>query len=107
MTSDERLLELWRVTGSLLRQAAADLTHTPEFAECDEFLQHNELELALDVLEEAGHHHEVPPTFWRNLKEAAEVMGLRDRSMALAEQARLVGGPVRPIDPEDQRPSAQ
>lgn len=42
-------------------------------------LDHNELELALDDLEEAAEEMMQPPEFWEHLRWAAENMGLQDR----------------------------
>ena len=86
---DERLIKQWEITETLLQAAAAELSGTAEFAECSELLDHNELELALNVLEEAGHARNVSRDYWWNLKKAAEVMGLSDRYTALREQVRL------------------
>lgn len=44
-----------------------------------EFLEHNELGLALDILEELGHLISARGGFWRDLEHAAENMGLVDR----------------------------
>lgn len=93
---DERLLKQWQVTEALLRQAASEIAGSTEFAACADFLGHNELELALDVLEDAGHHHTVTRDFWWNLKKAAEVMGLHERYAALREQVRLASSAAQP-----------
>lgn len=45
----------------------------------EEYLEHNELELALDMLEEAGEVLPLPEAFWRRMMKAAEIMGLSDR----------------------------
>ena len=47
------------------------------FEEC---LRHNEMELALDELEDIGLTNELPPEFWRHLMYAADNMGLSDRA---------------------------
>jgi phosphopantetheinyl transferase (holo-ACP synthase) len=51
---DERLAKRWAVTESLLKAAAVEIAGAPEYQESCDFLSHNELELALDVLEHAG-----------------------------------------------------
>ena len=98
---DERLLKQWQVTEALLRQAATEIPGSSEFSVCEEFLSHNELELALDVLEDAGRNHQVSREFWWNLKKAAEVMGLRERYAALREQVRLASTTAQPVAPAD------
>jgi hypothetical protein len=47
------------------------------FEEC---LAHNEMELALDELEDLGLTSAPQPEFWRHLMHAAENMGLVDRA---------------------------
>jgi hypothetical protein len=76
---DERLLKQWEVTGRLLQSAASEITspmHQQEFAH---YLNHNELELALDVLEAGAAEQKVSGEFWWHMKKAAEVMGLTER----------------------------
>ena len=48
-----------------------------------ENVRHNELELALDDLEEAGARTTQPPEFWEHLRWAAENMGLQPRVQTL------------------------
>lgn len=50
------------------------------------FLEHNELELALDMLEELGDLVPCRGGFWRNLERAAESMDLHDRIPYLRER---------------------
>ena len=45
----------------------------------DEFLNHNELELACDMLEFYAEKHSVGAEFWIALRDAAEKMELSDR----------------------------
>jgi hypothetical protein len=47
------------------------------FEEC---LRHNEMEFALDELEDLGLTNAPPPEFWRQLVQAAENMGLSERA---------------------------
>ena len=49
------------------------------FQEC---LRHNEMELALDELEDLGLTSNPPAEFWRNLLHAADNMALEDRAAA-------------------------
>jgi hypothetical protein len=66
-----------------LSQAAAQLPSTPfeseeggRLATFREFLDHNELELALDELELLGDHNRVPIAFWWYMHAAASEMKL-------------------------------
>ena len=45
-----------------------------------EFLEHNELELACDALEESAEDRKVSPEFWFALRDAATKMQLRDHA---------------------------
>ena len=85
---DERLLKRWKITRTLLSEAAKQLSAADGFALYEEYIEHNELELALSTLEDLAKHTPVDSAFWRNLKRAADVMGLRERSMAFRQQAR-------------------
>lgn len=84
---DAELIKSWKVTEALLRSARRAL---PEDQECaslltqyHEFIEHNELELAFDILEETGHLTSAPGGFWKDLERAAENMGLTDRLSAI------------------------
>ena len=55
------------------------------FEEC---LRHNEMELALDELEDLGLTNEPPPEFWRQLVQAAENMGLSERATDFERRMR-------------------
>ncbi|WP_145984254.1 hypothetical protein [Bradyrhizobium nitroreducens] len=83
--SDPKLVKSWKITEALLERArrALPVGHEREYAarltQYHEFLEHNELELALDVLEELGHLISARGGFWRDLERAAENMGLADR----------------------------
>jgi len=91
MASPE-LIKRWKVTESLLERARRELPDFPAhhekqraalLAEYREFLDHNELGLAFDILEQLGHLVPVRGGFWRDLELAAENMGLVDRLPAL------------------------
>ena len=56
--------------------------------EYNEFLEHNELELALDMLEEIGESMSLPEEFWRSAKKSAEIMGLEKRYTYYLEKIR-------------------
>lgn len=86
---NERLVKQWEVTRSLLNAAATEVSSTTAYERYQNFIGHNELELALDVLEDVGHEWPVSREYWWNLKKAAEVMGLNQRYAALRTQWRL------------------
>jgi hypothetical protein len=52
----------------------------------DECMHHNELELALDELEDLGLTNAPPADFWRELAMAAENMKLSDRADDLKQR---------------------
>ena len=58
---------------STLPEAAAS---TKAVRDCQEFLDHNELELACDMLEAYAQHHPVSQEFWLALRDAARKMEL-------------------------------
>ena len=95
---DAELIKSWKVTETLLGSARRAL---PEDQECvslltqyHEFIEHNELELAFDILEEIGHLTSVRGGFWKDLERAAENMGLTDRLPAIRKA--FAGAPVGP-----------
>ena len=78
------LIELWRKIGADLRRARGTL---PPEADADntvreyqEFLDHNELELACDMLEAFAEEHPVSREFWLALRDASVKMQLHDRA---------------------------
>ena len=85
--ANPELIKGWRITETLLGRARHALPQSSEdvrrYAQYEEFLQHNELGLALNVLEELGYLLSAPGGFWRDLERAAENMGLTDRLPAL------------------------
>jgi hypothetical protein len=60
----------------LLNDAAND----KEFSQYEDFLSHNELELACDMLESYAETHTVNKEFWFALRDAAAKMELYDRA---------------------------
>jgi hypothetical protein len=76
---DERLLKQWETTERLLKAAASEIASPARQRDFSHFIDHNELELALDVLEAAAAEQAVSSEFWWNMKKAAQVMGLTDR----------------------------
>jgi hypothetical protein len=90
--TDVKLQKSWKITETLLERARSALPVVPKqheqeyvtlLARYREFLEHNELDLALDTLEELGHLVCCRGGFWRDLERAAENMGLVDRLPAL------------------------
>jgi hypothetical protein len=89
---NHELIKRWKITETLLERARNALPANPVQDEYEtarlleqyqEFLEHNELELALDVLEDLGHLLSAQGGFWRDLERAAENMGLSERLPAL------------------------
>jgi hypothetical protein len=92
--SDAELVKRWRITETLLERARRALpgasAHDVQkcaalLARYREFLDDNELELALDILEELGHLISARGGFWCDLERAAENMNLVDRLPALRQ----------------------
>lgn len=71
LNMDKRLLKQWDVTHRLLQSAALEITSVAHRQEYVDFISHNELGLALDVLEDAASNQEVSLEFWWNMKKAA------------------------------------
>ena len=77
----------WATTAKHLNSARGQLPKVPApgadgatlrgFEEC---LRHNEMELALDELEDLGLTNAPPSEFWHHLSRAAENMELSDRA---------------------------
>lgn len=88
---NERLRKQWETTERVLNYAAAQISGTVFYREFCDFISHNELGLALDVLEEAGKASKVNREYWHWCKKAAEIMGLDrerlDRFRALKRDA--------------------
>lgn len=83
MDDRQRIHESWDRTRAYLGRAALLLPPSPfksaEGGRIDryrEWLDHNELELALDELEGLGANNPVPREFWVHLRDAAEEMRL-------------------------------
>lgn len=84
---DDNLRRSWEVTRGHLARARSFIPLTSvaeaELRECQEWLDHNELELALDALATAGDRFPAPAGFWDALRAAAQNMGLTDRAQDL------------------------
>jgi len=100
--SDAKLVKSWKITETLLERArhALPVRHDQEYAvflsRYREFLEHNELELALDMLEELGYLVSAHGGFWRDLERAAENMGLVDRLPAFRKAFSEALEPPKP-----------
>ncbi|MFD4610518.1 MafI family immunity protein [Streptomyces sp. NPDC058440] len=76
--TDHPLVSAWTTTRNHLTAAMSCLTRTEEIdlSGVQEWLDHNELELAFDDLVDLGHERELPLCFWQHLDEAAREMNL-------------------------------
>ena len=84
----------WATSGKHLRVARKLLPEVPVlgvdgasvggFEEC---MRHNEMELALDELEDLGLANAPPPEFWSELASAAANMELTDRATDLRQRS--------------------
>ncbi len=91
--ADAKLRELWDAVRNDFNRAAALLppiarTMGEQQARLDEWLDHNELELALHELEAIGQESAAPQSFWLMLQSAAERMGLEEDAAEYAKRAR-------------------
>jgi hypothetical protein len=91
MASPE-LWKSWKVTEAHLRHARKRLSQPLKEKQenfqnllrfYENYLEHNELELALDVLEELGQLTSCQGSFWRDLERAAATMGLTHKASQL------------------------
>ena len=80
---DEHLLKQWKALEGLLEAAASEISDSDDYVEYKNYVDHNEFELALDVLEDAGKTKNMSSQYWLNLMEAAKIMRLFDRYAAL------------------------
>ena len=98
------LRRLWAAVRRDFDRARALLPSPPVEAEgrvarLAEWLDHNELELALDELEALGEDNAASPTYWEYLRSAAERMGLAEHAVRLGRRA---AGPAEPGAAPDQ-----
>src|SRR5262245_13971218 len=88
----EELRALWDQIEAHLRRALTTLpkaaADNPAIRDHKHYLDHNELELACDMLEAYADDHPVTPEFWFALHDAAAAMELTDRARHYPEQAR-------------------
>jgi len=79
------LIKQWKATTTLLQRARHTITDQSaqvsklqnEFAK---YLENNELELAMNMLEEIAELIPCREKFWRDLERAAQMMGLSERA---------------------------
>jgi hypothetical protein len=84
-----KLLKLWRTVEEILKRAESTIP-LPKFenkkeyehlrCQFNEYLKHNELELAMDMLEELSTIVKCDESFWKEMQRAAELMELNDRA---------------------------
>jgi hypothetical protein len=76
--------ELWAQIRADLDQARStllnDAANDKAISQYEEFLSHNELELACDMLESYAETHSVNKEFWLALRDAADKMELYGRA---------------------------
>jgi hypothetical protein len=107
---DAKIVKSWKITETLLERARRALSARDErqyaalLSRYREFMEHNELGLALDILEELGHLVSARGGFWRDLERAAENMGLAERLPAFRKafseapgSAPVDGSPADPM----------
>lgn len=104
--ADAELHRLWAVVCQDFDRARALLPSPLAEAEgraarLDEWLDHNELELALDELEMLGEDNAAPPAYWEYLRSAAARMGLTKHVARLSVRAALPAEPGRTSSPGD------
>ncbi|MGJ4927179.1 hypothetical protein ACQR1I_18200 [Bradyrhizobium sp. HKCCYLS2038] len=99
--ADMELIARWKATTALLDRARHalpkplpphELAYASLSTQLDEYLEHNELELALDTLMELGDLTTPRGAFWRDLERAAEIMNLNNRRQAFR------AAPIPPAD---------
>lgn len=97
--ADPKLIKPWKVTRWHLEQARQQLPlpvrenagELPDhdfatLASYEEYLNYNELELALDQLEALGELNDCRGGFWRELEKAAKMMELNERAAILHQR---------------------
>ncbi len=94
--ASENLLQSWAITANHLIDARNNLSSPSNssnaelyahfIAEFEGYLEHNELELALDALEEASDYTQPRLNFWQNMILAAENMKLVSKTARFRER---------------------
>lgn len=95
--ASEELKALWASVAADLRRARSHLPpvadSSPVLREYQEFLDHNELELACDVLENLAEGLGVDPAYWVALRDAATKMSLSERASQYEARAARARAP--------------
>jgi hypothetical protein len=90
------LSKLWSLIEADLVRARnalpAAIESDPAILAYKEYLDHNELELACDLLESDAQAHPVCREFWRSPRDAAQKMEVLDCAMRYADRAEDHGG---------------
>ena len=73
---------------NLLPNSSDDL---PSLRRYSEFIEHNELELACDALEESAKDRDVSSEFWLALRDAASKMHLEENAARYRNRAEKLG----------------
>ena len=91
---DPHLLKLWALIEADLRRARDLLPPAVEdqqsLAQYYEFLEHNELGLACDALEESAKDRIVGTEFWLALRDAATKMQLPEHATRYEDRAKML-----------------
>ena len=101
--ADVQLIKRWKTIETVLSSAYSALPPPAEavraefqaaVADYHRFLEHNELELALEALEEAAELVSARGGVWRDLERAAQFMELTNRATALRSKflSAIAGG---------------
>ncbi len=95
MSFREELEKKWKVSVELLEKARNLLSQYENvgslIAKYNEYLNYNELEIALDMLEEIALNMEnSSQEVWFILKEAAESMGLKERAILYEQKMKAL-----------------
>lgn len=80
----------WKVTVELLEKARQQLDCNSDLSQYQEYLNHNELELALDELVAIGQRSIWDRAYWRALSAAATNMKLTERVEVCERLAKQV-----------------
>ncbi len=90
--TDHRRAEQWARIGRHLEAARELLEHAdgPGGADYRNYLEHNELGLAFDILVEVGEDQRARQAFWQRLQEAAIDMGLTVESVPHGQSVQTV-----------------
>lgn len=77
--ADPKLQKIWMTAAANLRHARQmlpDNVSPDKLVQFDEYLDHNELGLAMHELEHIGRQQKCSDGFWRNMQRAADTMNL-------------------------------